>query len=59
LLRTRQKAYREYVCFNRDREEQEIRESMVRGVIGAEIYQEQIEKRVMEARRPRRGRPRK
>jgi putative transposase len=55
----RQRTYREYVCSNRDREEQEIREKMARGVIGAEIYQEKIEKRVMEARRPRRGRPRK
>ncbi len=55
----RQRAYREYVCSNRDKEEQEIREKMARGVIGAEIYQEKIEKRVMEARRPRRGRPRK
>jgi hypothetical protein len=55
----RQGAYREYVCSNRDGEEQEIREKMARGVIGAEIYQEKIEKRVMEARRPKRGRPRK
>jgi putative transposase len=57
--RARQRAYREYVCLNREREEQEIREKMARGVIGAEIYQEKIEKRVMEARRARRGRPRK
>ena len=56
---TRQRAYREYVCSNRDKEEQEIREKMARGVIGAEIYQEKIEKRVMEARRPKRGRPKK
>ncbi len=55
----RQRAYREYVCSSRDREEQEIREKMTRGVIGAEIYQDGIEKRVMEARRPKRGRPRK
>jgi putative transposase len=55
----RQRAYREYVCSNRDKEEQEIREKMGRGVIGAEVFQEKIEKRVMEARRPRRGRPRK
>jgi hypothetical protein len=32
---------------------------MARGVIGAEILQEKIEKRVMEGRRPKRGRPRK
>ena len=56
---TRQKAYREFVGSNRDREEQEIKEKMARGVIGAEIYQEKVEKRVMEARRPKRGRPRK
>lgn len=55
----RQRAYREYVCSNRDREEQEVRDKMARGVIGAEIYQEKIEKRVMEAWRPKRGRPRK
>ena len=30
---------------------------MARGVIGAEIYQERIEKRVTEARRLKRGRP--
>ena len=56
---TRHRAYREYVCSNRDREEQEIRERMARGVIGAEIFQEKIEKRVMEVRRPKRGRARK
>jgi hypothetical protein len=57
--RARRKAYREYVCCNRDKEEQEIRERMARGVIGAEIFQQKIEKRVMEFRRPKRGRPRK
>jgi putative transposase len=56
---TRKRAYREYVCSNRDREEREIRERMARGVIGAELFQEKIEKRVMEVRRPKRGRPRK
>jgi hypothetical protein len=55
----RQRAYREYVCSNRDKEEQEIRERMARGVIGGEIFQEKIEKRAMEIRRPNRGRPRK
>jgi len=55
----RQKAYREYVCSNREREEQEISEKMARGVIGGEIYQERIEKRVTEIRKPKRGRPRK
>ena len=55
----RQKAYREYVSLMRDKEEQEIREKMAKGVIGAEIYQEKIEKKVMESRRARRDRPRK
>ena len=55
----RQRAYREYVCSGRDKEEQEIREKTGGGVIGIEQYQEKIEKRVMEARRPRRGRPKK
>jgi hypothetical protein len=32
---------------------------MTRRVIGVEIFQENIEKRVMEVRRPKRGRPRK
>jgi len=56
---TRQRAYREYVCSDREREEQEIRGKMARGVIGAEVYQEKIEKRVMENRRPKRGRAKK
>jgi len=56
---TRQRAYREYVCSNREREEQEIREKTARGLIGAEKFQEKIEKRIMEVRRPKRGRPRK
>ena len=43
----------------RDREEQEIREKIARGVIGAEIFQEKIEKRVMEVRKPKRRRPKK
>ena len=55
----KQRAYRAYVCSNRDREEQEIRERMAKGVIGAEIFQEKIEKRVTDARRPKRDRPRK
>ena len=41
----------------RDREEQEIREKTARGLIGAEKFQEKIEMRVMEVRRPKRGRP--
>jgi hypothetical protein len=31
----RQKSYKEYVCFNRDKEEQEIREKTSKGIIGA------------------------
>jgi hypothetical protein len=55
----RQRAYREYVCSNRDKEEQEIREKMAKGAIGAAGFQEQMDKRVIEMKRPRRGRPRK
>jgi len=55
----RQKAYREYVCSNRDKEEQEIREKMGRGIIGAEVFREEVGKKMIEAKRPRRGRPRK
>jgi hypothetical protein len=47
------------ICSNRDREEQEIGEKMARGVIGVDTFQENIEKRVVEIRRPKRGRPRK
>jgi len=53
----RQRAYREYVFLNRDKEEQEVREKMVRGVYGAAGFQEQMGKRVIEIERPRRGRP--
>jgi len=52
-------AFPSLVYHIRDREEQEIRERMARGVIGAETFQEKIEKRVMEVRRPKRGKPRK
>jgi len=55
----RQRAYREYVYSNRDKEEQEIREKMGRGIIGAVRFQEQMGKKVIEIKRPRRGRPRK
>jgi putative transposase len=44
----RQKAYREYVCSNRDKEEQEIREKMGKGVIGAVGFREEIDKKVIE-----------
>ena len=59
MLRTARIAFPSLVYHIRDREEQEIREKMARGVIGAEIYQEKIEKRVMENWRPKRGRPKK
>jgi hypothetical protein len=55
----RQRAYREYVCSNRDKEEQEVREKMVRGVNGGAGFQEQMGKRVIEVRRLGRGGPRK
>ena len=42
------------ICmFKQRREEQEIREKTARGIIGAEIYQEKIERRAIEARRSR------
>lgn len=55
----RQRAYREYVCSNRDEEEQEIREKMVKGVIGAEGFRKQMNKKAIEVKRPKRGRPTK
>jgi putative transposase len=55
----RQRVYRVYVCSNRDKEEQEVREKMAKGVIGAVGFQEQIDKKVIEIKRPRRGRPTK
>jgi hypothetical protein len=53
----RQRAYREYVRSNRDEEEQEVREKMVRGVNGAAGFQEQMDKRAIEIKRLGRGRP--
>lgn len=55
----RQKAYREYVCSNRGREEQEIKEKMGRGIIGTDEFLKRINKQVIEIKRPKRGRPRK
>jgi hypothetical protein len=52
-------AYREYVCSNRDKEEQEIREKMAKGAIGAAGFREQMDKKAVEIKRPRRGRPKK
>ena len=55
----RQRAYREYVCSNRDKAEQEIREKMAKGAIGAAGFREQMDKKAIEIKRPRWGRPRK
>ena len=55
----RQREYREYVCSDREKEEQEIREKMAKGIIGTVEFQERMNKKVIEIRRPRRGRPRK
>ena len=55
----RQRAYVEFVCSSRDREGQEIREKMGRGIIGTEGFQTIIAKKVIEEKRPRRGRLRK
>jgi len=55
----RQRAYREYVCSNRDKAEQEIREKMAKGAIGAAGFREQMDKKAIEIKRFRRGRRRK
>jgi hypothetical protein len=55
----RQKAYREYVRSGRDKGDQEIRDRMNRGVIGAEEFRRRIEREGVDARRPKRGRPQK
>lgn len=55
----RQKAYRDYVCCNRDKEEQEIRKNMGKGIMGAEGFREEIEKKVIKIKRRKRGKPRK
>ncbi len=55
----RQRAYREYAYSNRDKEEQEIREKMGRGIIGTERFRKEIGRKMIEIKRPRRGRPRK
>ena len=51
-LSQRQRAYREYVCSDRDKEEQEIREKMGKGVIGVAGFQEQMDKKAIEIKRP-------
>jgi putative transposase len=55
----RQRAYREYVRSGRDKEDQEIRDRMKRGVIGAEEFRRRIEREGVDTRRPKRGRPQK
>jgi len=55
----RQKAYREYVLSNREKEEQEIKEKMGSGILGVEGFRKDIQKRVIDARRPKKGRHRK
>ena len=55
----RQRAYREYVVSTREKEEQEIREKMGRGVIGVEEFRRRIQRRAIDASRPKRGRPSK
>ncbi len=44
----RQKEYIEYVCSSRDKEEQEIRENMAKGIIGVEEFREEVGKKVIE-----------
>jgi hypothetical protein len=51
-LSQNQRAYREYVCSSRDKEEQEIREKVANGAIGAAGFQEQMDKKVIEIKRP-------
>ena len=55
----RQRAYREYVCSNRDKEEQEIKNRMGYGVIGAEKFRQEVEKKLVDSTNPGKGRPRK
>jgi hypothetical protein len=53
----RQKEYRDYVLSNRDKEEEELRLKMSLGVIGDGGFQHQIQKQLVESKRPKRGRP--
>jgi hypothetical protein len=55
----RQKAYRDYVPSLREKEEQELRVKMGGGVLGREDYRVMLEKQIIDAQRPKRGRPRK
>ena len=53
----RQMTYREYVLTNRGKEEEELRMKMARGVFGDGVFHHRIQKQLVEARRPKRGRP--
>jgi hypothetical protein len=44
---------------DKDKKEQDIRFKMIEAVIGVEGFREKIERRVVDARRPRRGGHRK
>jgi len=55
----RQRVYREYVSSNRNKEEQEIKDKMEKGVIGSEGFRESVQKKALDKRRKKRGRPRK
>lgn len=55
----RKKAYRDYVLSYRDREEQEMREKMIGGILGGPGFVEAMESRILGSNRPKRGRPRK
>ena len=55
----RHKAYREYVRSGKDKEDQEIRDRMNRGVIEAEEFRIRVEREGVDARRPKQGSPRK
>ena len=55
----REMAYRDYVCSNREREEQELKEKMTRGIVGTEGYCTRIEKKTVDVKRRGRGRPKK
>jgi hypothetical protein len=53
----RQKVYRDYVLSNRDKEEEELKLKMSLGVIGDGGFQHQIQRQLVESKRPKRGRP--
>lgn len=53
----RRAAYRDYVCSDRPKEEEELRARRERGCIGRDGFAEAIHRQVVEQRRPKRGRP--